>query len=122
MSQNFKLNFFSTGFNWNFDPKSQNFAEISSDDETENNDVLDDNKLEKKREKRKTKTAREYEEYLRKKENDLMDPNREPETKDDFERQLISTPNNSLLWIKYMSMYIEQKLYDKGRFKFKFII
>lgn len=28
---------------------------------------------------------------------------------------LISSPNSSLVWIKYMTMYIEQKLYDKAR-------
>lgn len=28
---------------------------------------------------------------------------------------VISSPNSSLVWIKYMSMYIEQKLYDKAR-------
>lgn len=82
-----------------------------------NNDEKDNemNRTEKRREKRKSRTPREYEEFLRKKENDLLDTYREPETKDDFERLIISSPNSSLIWIKYISMYVEQKLYDKAR-------
>lgn len=101
------------GFDWKFDPKTHNFSSEEDDDE---NAVVDDREGdEKRREKRKSRTPREYEEYLRKKENELMDANREPETRDDFERQVISKPNSSLIWIKYMTMYIEQKLYDKAR-------
>lgn len=107
------------GFNWNFDPQSSNFQDESSDDDESQPDdkqPLDgENRMEKRREKRKSRTPREYEEYLRKKENDLISLNREPETKDDFERMAISSPNSSLVWIKYMTMYIEQKLYDKAR-------
>jgi tetratricopeptide (TPR) repeat protein len=48
-------------------------------------------------------------------EEKLCDPNREPQTPDDFERLLVSNPNNSLVWIKFIVFYLQSADLDKAR-------
>ena len=39
----------------------------------------------------------------------------EPETADEFERLVLSSPNSSLCWIKYAAFHLERKEQDKAR-------
>ena len=45
----------------------------------------------------------------------MFNPNREPESSDDFERLIASKPNCSLLWIKYIVFYLQMAEIDKAR-------
>lgn len=44
-----------------------------------------------------------------------MDLDRIPETIDDFERLILSSPNDSMVWLKYMAFYLQQTEIDKAR-------
>ena len=48
-------------------------------------------------------------------EEKAFDPNRAPETIEDYERMLVAEPNNSLLWIKYMAFYLQIGETEKAR-------
>lgn len=48
-------------------------------------------------------------------EEKLCDLNREPQTPDDYERLLVSNPNSSLVWIKYIVFYLQSADLDKAR-------
>lgn len=51
--------------------------------------------------------AKAEEQRLRYIEERLMDPDREPETIDDFDRGVLSNPDSSALWLKYMAFHIQ---------------
>lgn len=48
-------------------------------------------------------------------EQTLLESNRAPESADDFDRLLISSPNNSALWTQYMAFYLHTAEVDKAR-------
>lgn len=50
-----------------------------------------------------------------KNEEQVFNPNREPESADDFERLIASRPNSSLLWIKYIVFYLHMAEIEKAR-------
>lgn len=52
---------------------------------------------------------------LRKKERLLVDPNREPETVDDFDRLVLTSPNSSMVWLRYMAFHLRQAEIEKAR-------
>ncbi len=60
--------------------------------------------------RRRPKTAVEVkaeEEQLRKAELEMLDPLREPQTTNDFDRIVLSSPDSSLCWIKYMVFHLQ---------------
>lgn len=68
------------------------------------------------REKRQKKRDKEREERLtREKEEALLDPERAPETADEFERLVASSPNSSYVWIKYMALHLQMTDVDRAR-------
>lgn len=52
---------------------------------------------------------------LRKKERMLVDPSREPETVDDFDRLVLVSPNSSIVWLRYMAFHLRQAEIEKAR-------
>ena len=45
----------------------------------------------------------------------LLDKDRGPESAEDFDRLLLGSPNNSMLWIQYMAFYLHSAEIDKAR-------
>ena len=45
----------------------------------------------------------------------LLDTDRLPESSDDFERLTVASPNNSMLWVRYMAFYLRMADTDKAR-------
>lgn len=81
--------------------QSQNFL-LQDDDES--------NKKQKKKkltENEKRELAKQEEERLRRIEEELMNPNRDPQTVDDFDRAVLANPNSSALWLKYMAFHLQ---------------
>ncbi|XP_059619898.1 protein RRP5 homolog [Phlebotomus argentipes] len=72
--------------------------------------------------KKKKLTARERLEHakaeearIRDREESLADGISDPQSVDDFERLVLMTPNNSLIWIKYMVHYLQATEVEKAR-------
>lgn len=81
----------------------------SSDDE-------DDDEGSAKKSRKEIRQEREQAEaQLRKKERMLVDPSREPETIDDFDRLVLVSPNSSIVWLRYMAFHLRQAEIEKAR-------
>uniref|UniRef100_A0A147BRK9 Protein RRP5 homolog n=1 Tax=Ixodes ricinus TaxID=34613 RepID=A0A147BRK9_IXORI len=52
---------------------------------------------------------------LRERERRLVDPSREPETVDDFDRLVLVSPNSSIVWLRYMAFHLRQAEIEKAR-------
>lgn len=70
--------------------------------------------------KKKGKKERELEKQKAEKElsrleEALMDPGRQPESADDFDRLLLSSPNSSILWLQYMAFHLQATEIEKAR-------
>jgi len=48
-------------------------------------------------------------------EKSLMDSERQPETVDDFDRLILSSPNSSIIWLNYMTFHLQSADVDKAR-------
>ena len=69
-----------------------------------------------KKTRRQKKAAKKAEEAsLYQIEQTLLETDRAPENADDFDRLLISNPNNSALWTQYMAFYLHTAEVDKAR-------
>lgn len=55
------------------------------------------------------------EEKLRQREAELSQLDRTPKTLEDFEMSVISSPNSSLVWLKYMAYHLDKGEVDKAR-------
>ena len=71
----------------------------------------DEEEVDKKRKVVSKKEAKEEqrlaEKRLREKEEELLKLDENPQTSDQFDRLLLGSPNDSKLWIKYMSFHIQ---------------
>lgn len=65
----------------------------------------------KKKELQKQKAEKE----LSKLEAALMDPTRQPQTADDFDRLLLGNPDSSILWLQYMAFHLQATEIEKAR-------
>lgn len=70
--------------------------------------------------KKKSKKERELEKQKAEKElsrieEALMDPGRQPESADDFDRLVLSSPNSSILWLQYMAFHLQATEIEKAR-------
>ncbi|XP_007665837.1 protein RRP5 homolog isoform X2 [Ornithorhynchus anatinus] len=71
--------------------------------------------LKKKTKKDKEAEKQKAEKELSRIEATLMDPSRQPETADDFDRLVLSSPNSSILWLQYMAFHLHATEIDKAR-------
>ncbi|KAK6621934.1 hypothetical protein RUM44_001741 [Polyplax serrata] len=104
---------FGVGFNWKvLDDNAllagtiMNKVDESSDDEDEVS-KKENKKARKLTESEKLEQYKTEEQRLRLIEERLMDPDREPETIDDFDRAVLANPDSSALWLKYMAFHIQ---------------
>lgn len=81
----------------------------SSEDEDE------DERSTRKSRKEILQEREQAEAELRKKERLLVDPSREPETVDDFDRLVLTSPNSSMVWLRYMAFHLRQAEIEKAR-------
>ncbi|EKX47262.1 hypothetical protein GUITHDRAFT_69529 [Guillardia theta CCMP2712] len=75
----------------------------------------DDGKSKSREKRRKKKEKEQKEQELREKEEALLDPEKVPETAEEFERMVLSSPSSSYVWIKYMAFFLEMTEIDKAR-------
>ncbi|KAM9134322.1 protein RRP5 homolog isoform 2-T4 [Pangshura tecta] len=107
----------SSGFTWDeglnaLEVPVLNRKEESSDSEEEDN-TQSTRKKQTKKEKEQEKQRVEKE--LSKIEAALMDPNRQPQTADDFDRLVLSNPSSSILWLQYMAFHLQATEMEKAR-------
>ncbi|RNA15089.1 RRP5 -like protein [Brachionus plicatilis] len=68
--------------------------------------------------KKKEKPAKEKvidDRLIYEQEEQVFDPNREPDNADDYERLIASKPNSSFVWIKYIVFYLQMAEIEKAR-------
>ncbi|KAM7072820.1 protein RRP5 homolog isoform 1-T1 [Molossus nigricans] len=86
----------------------------------ESSDSEEDEKPQQAMQKKKSKKERELEKQKAEKElsrieEALMDPGRQPESADDFDRLVLSSPNSSILWLQYMAFHLQATEIEKAR-------
>ncbi|XP_011234650.1 protein RRP5 homolog isoform X2 [Ailuropoda melanoleuca] len=84
----------------------------------ESSDSEDDDKPQqstKKSKKERMLEKQKAEKELSRIEEALMDPGRQPESADDFDRLLLSSPNSSILWLQYMAFHLQATEIEKAR-------
>ncbi|XP_074238910.1 protein RRP5 homolog isoform X3 [Saimiri boliviensis] len=107
----------SSGFAWNvgldsLTPALPPLAESSDSEEDEKpHQATQKKKSKKERELEKQKAEKE----LSRIEEALMDPGRQPESADDFDRLVLSSPNSSILWLQYMAFHLQATEIEKAR-------
>ena len=65
--------------------------------------------------RKKAAERKREEERIREREDRLLDRDATPETDDDFERLILSEPNSSYLWIKYIAFQLSLADIDAAR-------
>ncbi|XP_006815336.1 protein RRP5 homolog [Saccoglossus kowalevskii] len=106
------------GFSW--DDKTftanltQSAKEMSGDSDSEDDDTNEE-PLKKKTKKERQQEEKEEEKFLYRTELSLMDQDRAPENVDDFDRLVLSSPDSSMIWIRYMAFYLHTTDIDKAR-------
>ncbi|NWV74518.1 RRP5 protein, partial [Dasyornis broadbenti] len=71
--------------------------------------------LKKQTKKEKELEKQKKEKELCKVEASLMDPSRQPQTADDFDRLVLGSPNSSILWLQYMAFHLQATEIEKAR-------
>lgn len=99
-------------------PGVQDYWKIK--DTSKNHQKNDEKDERPKKEQRLTGQERyqkyiDEEERIRNLENEMSDPNFEPHTPDQFEKELLKDKNSSFMWIKYMAFHLETAEIDKAR-------
>uniref|UniRef100_A0A8C8RC37 Protein RRP5 homolog n=1 Tax=Pelusios castaneus TaxID=367368 RepID=A0A8C8RC37_9SAUR len=69
----------------------------------------------KQTKKEKEQEKQRVEKELSKIEATLMDPSRQPQTADDFDRLVLSNPSSSILWLQYMTFHLQATEIEKAR-------
>ncbi|XP_078421131.1 protein RRP5 homolog isoform X1 [Cetorhinus maximus] len=92
-------------------PVKERQEDLSSDSEE------DESKDCKPKMNRREKEAgkQQMEKELAKVEQQLMDPNRQPQSADDFDRLVLSSPNSSIVWMQYMAFHLHATEIEKAR-------
>ena len=110
------FSFGSSDFTYNKDDSAEEnnqLEDVGDDDDDEQNEQLYvDKNLSKKKRKEKKK---EKEMEIREIEKRFAEGKTKMESSQDFERILISSPNSSLIWIKYMAFQLHLSEIDKAR-------
>ncbi|EAT37161.1 AAEL010827-PA [Aedes aegypti] len=65
--------------------------------------------------KERFEAMKQEEQRIRQIEDELADASVDPHTPDQFDRQVLSQPNSSLLWIRYMVFHMESAEVEKAR-------
>uniref|UniRef100_A0A1B0GJY3 rRNA biogenesis protein RRP5 n=1 Tax=Lutzomyia longipalpis TaxID=7200 RepID=A0A1B0GJY3_LUTLO len=103
-------NFWNTDFSW-----LPSAVKSESEDDSEGSDAETPAKKKKLTASERLEHAKSEEARIREREENLADGISDPQNTDDFERLVLTTPNNSLIWIKYMVYYLQATEVEKAR-------
>ncbi|GAB0097371.1 RRP5 [Sergentomyia squamirostris] len=103
-------NFWSTDFSW-----LPSAARDESEKESETSDSEDDTPKRKLTARERLEQAKMNEARIRQREESLADGISDPQSTEDFERLVLTTPNNSFIWIKYMVHQLQATEVEKAR-------
>ncbi|XP_034255827.1 protein RRP5 homolog [Thrips palmi] len=108
------------GFIWDIDPaKFMQVLEPGKQDSSSDEEESDDEKSKKKKRKKsaveRREAARLEEERLQKIEKELLDPNRQLTSCDDFDRMVLANPDSSAVWLQYMAFHLQATEIEKAR-------
>jgi len=104
------------GFEWNVTPDYFNKNNCDSDESDK-----DESDVPNKKKVRRLNTAQKHEEQkqeelrLRKVEEELTQIEANPQNADHFDRLVLSNPNSSFIWIKYMACHLQGTEVEKAR-------
>ncbi|XP_051472658.1 protein RRP5 homolog isoform X1 [Apus apus] len=107
----------SIGFTWDEDMNAVNIPVLNQKEESSESEEEEDpqSKLKKQTKKEKELEKQKKEKELCKLEAALMDPSRQPQSADDFDRLVLSSPNSSILWLQYMAFHLQATEIEKAR-------
>ncbi|XP_068709241.1 protein RRP5 homolog [Montipora foliosa] len=108
----------SSGFDWSEagETNLSSKREHESDKESGDSETEASAQVARKKTKRQKRAAKKAEEnFLYKTEQSLLDQDRLPETAEDFDRLVVSSPNNSVVWLQYMAYHLHTTDIDKAR-------
>ncbi|NXI67714.1 RRP5 protein, partial [Anseranas semipalmata] len=108
----------STGFTWDDDVNAVDMPVLNQKEESSDSEEEEENpqsKLKKQTKKEKELEKQKKEKELCKLEAALMDPSRQPQSADDFDRLVLGSPNSSILWLQYMAFHLQATEIEKAR-------
>ncbi|KAM9282065.1 protein RRP5 homolog isoform 2-T2 [Cariama cristata] len=107
----------SVGFTWDEDMNAMDIPVLNQKEESSESEEEEDpqSKLKKQTKKQKELEKQKKEKELCKIEAALMDPSRQPQSADDFDRLVLSSPNSSILWLQYMAFHLQATEIEKAR-------
>ncbi|NXN36663.1 RRP5 protein, partial [Rhinoptilus africanus] len=107
----------SMGFTWDEDMNAVDMPALNQKEESSESEEEEDpqSKLKKQTKKEKEVEKQKKEKELCKLEAALMDPSRQPQSADDFDRLVLSSPNSSILWLQYMAFHLQATEIEKAR-------
>ncbi|XP_064000521.1 protein RRP5 homolog [Pogoniulus pusillus] len=107
----------SMGFSWDEDINAMDVPVLNQKEQSSESEEEEDpqSKLKKQTKKEKELEKQKKEKELCKLEAALMDPNRQPQSADDFDRLVLSSPNSSILWLQYMAFHLQATEIEKAR-------
>ncbi|XP_010127609.1 PREDICTED: protein RRP5 homolog [Chlamydotis macqueenii] len=107
----------SMGFTWDEDLNAMNVPVLNQKEESSESEEEEDPQLKMKKQTKKEKELEKQkkEKELCKLEAALMDPSRQPQSADDFDRLVLGSPNSSILWLQYMAFHLQATEIDKAR-------
>ncbi|KAJ8026191.1 Protein RRP5-like [Holothuria leucospilota] len=100
---------------WDEEPVSRAAQKEDSDSESDEEEKVAQEPPKKKTKQQKQEEARKEEEFLYKMEHSLMDSDRPPETVDDFDRLVTTSPNSSIVWIRFMAFHLDAGDIERAR-------
>ncbi|NXA85483.1 RRP5 protein, partial [Melanocharis versteri] len=106
----------SMGFTWDED-NAMDMPVLDQKEESSESEEEEDmqSKLKKQTKKEKELEKQKKEKELCKVEAALMDPGRQPQSADDFDRLVLGSPNSSILWLQYMAFHLQATEIEKAR-------
>nr|XP_021391992.1 protein RRP5 homolog [Lonchura striata domestica] len=106
----------SVGFTWEED-NAMDIPVLDQKEESSESEEEEDMqfKLKKRTKKEKELEKQKKEKELCKVEAALMDPSRQPQSADDFDRLVLGSPNSSILWLQYMAFHLQATEIEKAR-------
>ncbi|XP_041317407.1 protein RRP5 homolog [Pyrgilauda ruficollis] len=106
----------SMGFTWDED-SAMDIPVLDQKEESSESEEEEDmqSKLKKRTKKEKELEKQKKEKELCKVEAALMDPSRQPQSADDFDRLVLGSPNSSILWLQYMAFHLQATEIEKAR-------
>ncbi|NXO52984.1 RRP5 protein, partial [Aramus guarauna] len=107
----------SMGFTWDEDVNAMDIPVLNQKEESSESEEEEDPQLKVKKQTKKEKELEKQkkEKELCKLEAALMDPSRQPQSADDFDRLVLSSPNSSILWLQYMAFHLQATEIEKAR-------